>query len=64
MVKEKHQEIAWREIAVLRDRVIHGDFSIDYSIVWNVITNDIPEIKPKIFSLVKELGKQNQDSEP
>ncbi|WP_319580595.1 HepT-like ribonuclease domain-containing protein [uncultured Methanospirillum sp.] len=41
-----------------------GYFSIDYSIVWNVITNDIPEIKPKIFSLFKELEKQYQDSQP
>ena len=52
IVKDKHQEIAWREMAALRDRIIHGYFSIDYSIVWNVITNDIPEIKPKIFSLL------------
>jgi len=45
-------------MAALRDRIIHGYFSIDYSIVWNVITKDIPEIKPKIFSLLKELDKQ------
>jgi len=63
IVKEKHQGIAWREMAALRDRIIHGYFSIDYSIVWNVIIIDIPEIKPKIFNLLDELDKQYQDSQ-
>jgi uncharacterized protein with HEPN domain len=62
IVKDNHQDISWREMAALRDRIIHGYFSIDYSIVWNVITKDIPEIKPKIFSLLKELDKQYPDS--
>lgn len=62
IVKDNHQDISWREMAALRDRIIHGYFSIDYSIVWNVITKDIPEIKSKIFSLLKELDKQYPDS--
>lgn len=57
-VKESHQEISWREMAALRDRIIHGYFSLDYSIVWNVITSDIPELKPKIIPVLKELDQQ------
>ena len=59
-VKESHQEIPWREMAALRDRIIHGYFSLDYSIVWNVITSDIPDLKPKITALLRELDEQYQ----
>lgn len=59
-VKESHQEIPWREMAALRDWIIHGYFSLDYSIVWNVITSDIPDLKPKITALLRELDEQYQ----
>jgi len=54
-LKENHQDIPWRDMAALRDRIIHGYFSIDFSIVWNVITDDLPILKPKIVSLLNEL---------
>lgn len=64
MVKERYQDIPWHDMAALRDRIIHGYFSIDYSIVWNVITVDLPVILPKIAALLKELDKQYQDPNP
>ena len=42
-------------MAALRDKIIHGYFRIDYSIIWSVITDDLPEIEPKISALIKEL---------
>ncbi|MDO8872902.1 MAG: DUF86 domain-containing protein [Methanoregula sp.] len=56
-IKMKHQDIPWRDMAALRDKIIHGYFRIDYSIVWSVITDDLPEIEPKISALLKELEK-------
>ncbi len=54
-IKKHHQDIPWRDMAALRDKIIHGYFRIDYSIVWSVITDDLPEIEPKISALLKEL---------
>jgi len=54
-IKQPHQDIPWRDMAALRDKIIHGYFRIDYSIVWSVITDDLPEIEPKISGLLKEL---------
>lgn len=43
-----------REMAALRDRIIRGYFSIDYSIVWNVITVDLSLLGPTITTLLKK----------
>ena len=53
-IKKHHQDIPWRDMAALRDKIIHGYFRIDYSIVWSVITDDLPALEPKISALLKE----------
>lgn len=54
-IKTQHQDIPWREMGALRNKIIHGYFRIDYSIVWSVITDDLPALEPKIAALLKEL---------
>ena len=63
-IKKKHQDIPWRDMAALRDKIIHGYFRIDYYIVWNVITDDLPALEPKISALLKELEKSPAHHRP
>ena len=63
-IKQHHQDIPWRDMAALRDKIIHGYFRIDYSIVWSVITDDLPEIEPKISALLKELEASSPHHRP
>ena len=37
----------------MRDRLIHGYFGIDYEIVWDVITNIIPDLRDDIERLIQ-----------
>ncbi|MFZ1127496.1 DUF86 domain-containing protein [Methanoregula sp.] len=55
-LKERHPEIEWREIAGMRDKVIHRYFEINWQIVWNVINENLPAIEPKIADLIEETG--------
>ena len=41
-IKSECPELPWKEMAALRDRVIHGYFRIDYSIAGNVIKTNLP----------------------
>ncbi len=36
----------WREIKGLRDHIAHGYFDLDASIIFDVVVNEIPSLKP------------------
>ncbi|MGC9081530.1 HepT-like ribonuclease domain-containing protein [Sulfurihydrogenibium sp.] len=54
-IKEKYNEIPWKKITGMRNRLIHGYFVIDYTIVWKIIKNELPDLKEKVKII---LGKE------
>ena len=54
--KNKHPEIPWIEMYLLRNKVSHEYFGIDYEIIWDVATNYLPENKKQI-ELILETEK-------
>jgi len=47
-IKCRWKEVQWRNMAGMRDKLIHDYFGINYSIVWDVIKNKIPELTKQI----------------
>lgn len=43
--KEKNKEIPWRDVAGLRDKIIHHYFDIDYQTIWDIVQKNLPELK-------------------
>jgi len=41
-------------MAGMRDRLIHDYMGVDYSIVWDVVKNKIPELYDQIESVIEE----------
>ncbi|HDH45380.1 MAG TPA: DUF86 domain-containing protein [Thermococcus sp.] len=54
-VKEKYPDIPWKDIAGMRDKVIHDYFGVDVNIVWETIKKNVPELEQKIKVMLKEL---------
>jgi len=50
--RQAHPEVPWKSMAGMRDRLIHAYFSVDWEIVWDVITHEIPAQKPLIRALL------------
>lgn len=48
-----HPQIPWAKMAATRDRLIHGYFSVDLDIVWEIVSHDLP---PVVKALEAVLG--------
>jgi uncharacterized protein with HEPN domain len=54
-IRQKNPQVEWRKMAGMRDMMIHGYFSINYQIVWDVVQNKIPPLKQQVEQLLKEI---------
>jgi uncharacterized protein with HEPN domain len=54
-MRKSHSKIPWKEMAGMRDKVIHFYFGVDYEIVWKVIKERLPEILPEMNNILQEL---------
>jgi uncharacterized protein with HEPN domain len=44
-------------MARIRDKMIHGYFGIDYSMVWEVIKEQLPSLKVRFQEIYIEVSK-------
>lgn len=52
--KAANPRIEWRKMAATRNRLIHGYFSVDFEIVWDVVMNKIPVLHEEIKKLLSQ----------
>jgi len=58
--KSKWGNVSWKNMAGMRDRLIHDYAGVNYTIVWDVVANKIPDLEKQIAAAI--LGQNtNQD---
>jgi uncharacterized protein with HEPN domain len=58
-IKDQFPEVPWRDIAGMRDKIIHFYFGINPKTVWLVIKEDIPIVKPYFAKIFMDIEKND-----
>jgi|SRR3989344_1552064 len=53
-MKDKHPEIPWKNIAGMRDILIHEYAGVQVERVWQTAKNDLPPLKKVIIKIIKQ----------
>ena len=54
-IRQKYPQVPWRDMAGMRDRIIHAYFAVDYVLVWDTLKVDIPHLQPIIAQILEEI---------
>jgi uncharacterized protein with HEPN domain len=57
-VKDRYRDIAWKEIAGMRDILIHDYFGVDLELTWKAAKEDVYELKKKMLKVKEDLEKK------
>ncbi len=54
-LRQSHPEIQWRGMSGFRDVLIHNYMGVDLEEVWNILENELPQIKNSLKAVLVEL---------
>lgn len=55
-IRRMYSQIPWKEMAGMRDKLIHAYSEVDFKLVWMTVKQRIPELKPIIKKMLDELS--------
>ena len=56
--RTQHSDVPWAEIVSLRIRLIHGYDAVDYQILWQITTTDLPVLIAALESILAAQGRR------
>ena len=54
-VRQRYPTIPWRQVAGMRNILVHDYFRINEALVWETVDKDVPALKTEIERILSEL---------
>lgn len=51
-----HPDLPWKDMAGMRDKLIHQYFGVDMLAVWDSVEKDLPPLKEKLIAILRDIG--------
>jgi len=53
-IKNKYNEVPWAEMYLLRNKISHEYFGVDYNIIWDIASHYLPENKHQVENILNQ----------
>lgn len=53
-VRKQYPKVPWRQMAGTRDKLIHEYHGVDLAIIWAVVEEEMPRLKPAVDEMTKD----------
>lgn len=58
-IRQDYPHVPWKEMAGMRDKLIHFYFGVDYELVWSTVRRRLPNVKQCIKEIIKKYPFQS-----
>ncbi|MBN2379568.1 DUF86 domain-containing protein [candidate division WOR-3 bacterium] len=53
-LRDKYPHLPWKQMTDMRNRLIHAYFNVDYDIVWDTVSNDLPQLITELEKILEK----------
>jgi uncharacterized protein with HEPN domain len=57
-VRKRHTKVPWKQMAGMRDKLIHEYFGVNYQVLWKTVQTDIPPLQSRIAKVLEQEAKK------
>jgi uncharacterized protein with HEPN domain len=58
VIRKQYPDVPWKEMAGMRDRLIHFYFGVDVPLVWETVQRRLPELRRQVQQILEEQQRQ------
>ncbi|MBC2696939.1 MAG: DUF86 domain-containing protein [ANME-2 cluster archaeon] len=56
-IRKKYPDVPWKQMAGMRDKLIHEYFGVDLEILWKTAKDDVPQLEIPVSKVFEDMGQ-------